>query len=273
MRGRTVVDQPTAFTGGARMPGSDELVPGAPAWVDLSTTDVEAASAFYEKLFGWEAEDVVDERFGGYRVFRLHGKRVGGIGMRMDDDVSAPHWTVFMLTFNAATTDELIAEAGGTVLFEPMVVPTRGVIGMAIDGTGAVVGYWQPGIVEGFDVFGESGSPVWFELAASDFDAATQFYAHAFDWSLTLGDEPRYAVFERRGRDYAGIADAAGSLGPDEAPAWRVAFGVDDVDDAVARAVEAGGTVADAPSDVASGRSAGLLDPTGAFFLVVSRGA
>ena len=255
------------------MPGSDELVPGAPAWVDLSTTDVEAASAFYEKLFGWEAEDVVDERFGGYRVFRLHGKRVGGIGMRMDDDVSAPHWTVFMLTFNAATTDELIAEAGGTVLFEPMVVPTRGVIGMAIDGTGAVVGYWQPGIVEGFDVFGEPGSPVWFELAASDFDAATQFYAHAFDWSLTLGDEPRYAVFERRGRDYAGIADAAGSLGPDEAPAWRVAFGVDDVDDAVARAVEAGGTVADAPSDVASGRSAGLLDPTGAFFLVVSRGA
>ena len=27
------------------MPGPDELVPGAPAWVDLSTTDVEAASA------------------------------------------------------------------------------------------------------------------------------------------------------------------------------------------------------------------------------------
>jgi len=253
------------------MPGPDDLVPGAPAWVDLSTTDVDAASAFYEALFGWDAEDVVDERFGGYRVFRLHGKRVGGIGMRADDDVSAPHWTVFLLTFNAATTDELIAEAGGTVLFEPMVVPTRGVIGMAVDGTGAVVGYWQPGIVEGFDVFGEPGSAVWFELAASDFDTATQFYAHAFDWSLSLGDdEPRYAVFERRGQQHAGIVDAAGSLGPDEGPAWRVAFGVDDVDETVARAVAAGGTVVDPPSDVAAGRSAGLADPTGAFFLVVS---
>jgi len=253
------------------MPGPDDLVPGAPAWVDLSTTDVDAASAFYEALFGWDAEDVVDERFGGYRVFRLHGKRVGGIGMRADDDVSAPHWTVFLLTFNAATTDELIAEAGGTVLFEPMVVPTRGVIGMAVDGTGAVVGYWQPGIVEGFDVFGEPGSAVWFELAASDFDAATQFYAHAFDWSLSLvDDEPRYAVFERRGQQHAGIVDAAGSLGPDEGPAWRVAFGVDDVDETVARAVAAGGTVVDPPSDVAAGRSAGLADPTGAFFLVVS---
>ena len=170
------------------MPGPDVLVPGAPAWVDLSTTDVDAASAFYEELFGWEADDVVDPRFGGYRVFRLDGRRVGGIGMNTVEDPGPPHWGVFLLTFNAATTSELIGEAGGTVLFEPMVVPTRGVIGMAVDATGAVVGYWQPGVVEGFDVFGEIGSASWFELNASDFDAAERFYAHAFDWSVVRGD-------------------------------------------------------------------------------------
>ena len=165
------------------------------------------------QLFGWEADDVVDARFGGYRVFRLDGRRVGGIGMNTAEDPGPPHWGVFLLTFNAATTSELIGEAGGTVLFEPMVVPTRGVIGMAIDATGAVVGYWQPAVVEGFDVFGEIGGAVWFELNASDFDAAERFYAHAFDWSIVRNDEePRRAVFERGGRNLAGIVDASRML-------------------------------------------------------------
>jgi uncharacterized protein len=253
------------------MPGPDELVPGAPAWVDLSTTDVDAASAFYEALFGWEADDVVDPRFGGYRVFRLDGRRVGGIGMNTAEDPGPPHWNVFLLTFNAATTSELIAEAGGTVLFEPMVVPTRGVIGMAIDATGAVVGYWQPAVVEGFDVFGEIGGAVWFELNASDFDAAERFYAHAFDWSVVRNDEePRRAVFVRGGRNLAGIVDASRMLGPDEAPSWSVAFGVADVDEAVERAVAAGATLVRPPWDVPTGRRAGLVDPTRAPFLVAS---
>ena len=253
------------------MPGPDELVPGAPAWVDLSTTDVEAASAFYETMFGWEAEDVVDTRFGGYRVFRLDGKRVGGVGMNTEEDPGPPHWNVFLLTFNAATTTELIGEAGGTVLFEPMVVPTRGVIGMAVDATGAVVGFWQPGVVEGFDVFGEIGSASWFELNASDFDAAERFYAHAFDWSVVRGDdEPRYAAFERDGRVLAGILDASRMLRADGAPSWNVAFGVADVEEAVDRAVAAGATLVQSPRDVPPGRRAGLLDPTGAFFFVAS---
>ena len=253
------------------MPGPDELVPGAPAWVDLSTTDVDAASAFYEALFGWEADDVVDPRFGGYRVFRLDGRRVGGIGMNTTEDPGPPHWGVFLLTFNAATTSELISEAGGTVLFEPMVVPTRGVIGMAIDATGGVVGYWQPAVVEGFDVFGEIGGAVWFELNASDFDAAERFYAHAFDWSITRNDEvPRRAVFERGGRNLAGIVDASRMLRADEAPSWSVAFGVADVDEAVERAVALGATLVRPAWDLPTGRRAGLVDPTGAPFLVAS---
>lgn len=253
------------------MPGSDDLVSGAPAWVDVTTTDLDRTVAFYESLFGWTAEHG-DERYGGYVTFRHEGQRVAGAAVRQESDPSPPHWTVYLLTYNAAATSERIAEAGGTVMFEPIDIPEMGVMGLAIDATGAVVGYWQPGGLPGFDAFGEIDTAVRFELAASDFDAATRFYAHVFDWSLALGDdEPRFAVFERGGREFAGIVDAAATLGPDESPAWRVAFGVDDVDDAVARAVEAGGTVVEPPSNVASGRSAGLLDPTGAYFLVVSR--
>ena len=72
-------------------------------------------------------------------------------------------------------------------------------------------------MVEGFDVFGEIGSPSWFELNASDFDAADRFYAHAFDWSIVRGDdEPRYAAFERGGRVLAGVLDASRMLRADE---------------------------------------------------------
>lgn len=253
------------------MPGPEELVPGAPAWVDLTTTDVDAASAFYASLLGWQVEDTIDERFGGYRLFTHEGSRVAGIGPGMDEDPGPPHWTVFLLTFNAATTGELVAEAGGTVLFEPMAIPELGVMGMAIDATGAVIGYWQPGGMEGFDAFGEPGTAAWFELAASDFDAAERFYAHAFDWSVTRGDdEPRTATFTRGDRSFAGIVDASVALGPDVPPSWRIAFGVADVDDTVDRAVAAGATVSMPPQDTASGRSAGLVDPTGAPFLVAT---
>lgn len=252
------------------MPGPAELVPGAPAWVDLATTDVGAASAFYTALFDWQIEDTVDE-YGGYRLFTAHGRRVAGIGPRTDEDPAPPHWTVFLLTFNAATTSELVAAAGGTVLFEPMAIPEMGVMGMAVDATGAEVGYWQPGGMEGFDAFGEPGTAVWFELAASDFDAAERFYAHAFDWSVTLTEtEPRTATFTRGDRSFAGIVDASATLGPDAVPSWRIAFGVTDVDEAVERAVAAGGSVSMPALDTPSGRSAGLVDPTGAGFLVAS---
>lgn len=255
------------------MPGPDELVAGAPAWVDLTTTDVAAASDFYVTLFGWEVADTVDE-YGGYRLFTLGGRRVAGVGPTMEEDPAPPHWTVYLLTFNAATTSELVGEVGGTVLFEPMAVPEMGVMGMAIDATGAVVGYWQPGEMEGFDAFGEPGTAVWFELAANDFEAAERFYAHAFDWNVVRGDEePRSAVYTHGERSFAGIIDATGILGSDASPSWSVVFGVADVDDAVERAVTAGGIVAMPPWDLPSGRRAGLLDPTGAFFLVASRAA
>ncbi|MGR0319562.1 VOC family protein [Agromyces sp. ZXT2-3] len=253
------------------MPGSDDLVAGAPAWVDLTTTDLDGAIDFYTHVFGWTAERSDDERYGGYTTFLLDGRRVAGAAGRSDDDPSPPHWTVYLLTWNAAATGERVAEAGGTVLFEPMDIPEMGVMGLAIDATGAVVGYWQPGGLPGFDVYDEPGSATRFELAASDFDAAERFYAHAFHWDIEHGEgEPRYAVYRHAGRTFARILDAAELLGGELPPAWHVGFAVDDVEAAVARAVAAGGTLVVPPWDVPEGRRAGLADPSGAYFVVAS---
>ena len=178
---------------------------------------------------------------------------------------------MFLLTFNAATTSELIGEAGGTVLFEPMVVPTRGVIGMAIDATGGVVGYWQPAVVEGFDVFGEIGGAVWFELNASDFDAAERFYAHAFDWSIVRNDEvPRRAVFERGGRTSRASSTRVGGCGPTRLRRGAWHSGSPMSTRPSSGPSPPGGTLVRAPWDLPTGRRAGLVDPTGAPFLVAS---
>lgn len=252
------------------MPGSDDLVSGAPAWVDVTTTDLDRTVAFYESLFGWTAEHG-DERYGGYVTFRHEGQRVAGAAVRQESDPSPPHWMVYLLTYNAAATSERIAEAGGTVMFEPIDIPEMGVMGLAIDATGAVVGYWQPGGLPGFDAFGEIDTAVRFELAASDFDAAERFYAHAFHWSIDHGEgEPRYGVYTHARHEYAAILDAKDLLGSDLPPSWSVAFGVEDVEQAVARAVAAGATVVVPPWDLPSGRRAGLTDPTGAYFVFAS---
>ncbi|MFE5672138.1 VOC family protein [Agromyces sp. NPDC056523] len=252
------------------MPGPDDLVAGAPAWVDVTTTDLERTVAFYQALFGWTAEHG-DDRYGGYVTFRRDGERVAGAAVRQDSDPAPPHWTVYLLTYNAAATSERVAEAGGTVLFEPIDIPEMGVMGLAIDATGAVVGYWQPGGLAGFDAFGAVDTPAWFELAASDFDAAERFYAHAFHWSVDHGEgEPRYGVYTHAHRNYAGILDAKDLLGADLPPSWSVAFGVEDLERAVERAIAAGATLVVPPWDLPAGRRAGLTDPTGAYFVLAS---
>jgi predicted enzyme related to lactoylglutathione lyase len=251
------------------MPGSEDLVAGSPAWVDVSTTDLDATVEFYSALFGWEAERGDEEQYGGYVTFRRDGMRVAGAAQRQESDPAPPHWTVYLLTYNAAATSRTIAEAGGTVLFEPMDIPDMGVMGLAIDATGAVVGFWQPGNMAGFESFGEDGTALWFELAASDFDAAERFYGHAFHWEIERGEgEPRYAVYRHGGRSHAGILDAKELLGDELPPTWNVGFGVADVEDAVDRAVAAGATLVVPPQDLGTGRRAGLTDPTGAYFVL-----
>ena len=60
------------------MPTRDTAPIGAPIWVDLTTTDTDRCRAFYGELFGWVAEDPVQE-FGGYINFNKDGVRVAGV--------------------------------------------------------------------------------------------------------------------------------------------------------------------------------------------------
>ena len=83
-------------------------VPGAPVWLDLGTTDVEAAASFYGALFGWEFRSAGPEA-GGYGMFTLAGKTVAAVGPLTEQGAS-PAWTTYFHTFDADATAKAVEQ-------------------------------------------------------------------------------------------------------------------------------------------------------------------
>lgn len=110
------------------------------------------------------------------------------------------------------------------------------------------------------------GLPCWYELGATDADAAQGFYAAALGWTWRDAGMP--------GMDYrlalAGETMVAGMMpvmGPEQPVAWTVYFAVEDCDATVTQAQGMGAHVVVPPTDIPeTGRFAILIDPQGAAF-------
>jgi uncharacterized protein len=115
----------------------------------------------------------------------------------------------------------------------------------------------------------QPGTISWTDLATTDADAAKEFYAGLLGWEyddMPAGEGVTYSMAKVRGRAAAALSPQQ----PDEAaqgipPHWNVYVTVADVDEAAAKAGEAGGTVLAGPFDVLDvGRMAVIADPAGA---------
>jgi predicted enzyme related to lactoylglutathione lyase len=251
------------------MPRREDAPIGAPCWVDLFTADPGRAQAFYADLFGWTCEEAGPE-YGGYFNFSKDGVQVAG-GMRNDDDAAPDRWSVYLATENAAATVDAAAAQGSAVIVPAMPVMELGSMAVVTDPGGDAIGMWQPGLHKGFGVFGESGTPAWFELHTRAYDAAVQFYRDVFkEDARPMSDAPefRYTTLNDGEEQLAGIMDA--STFPPEAPSgWSIYFGTDDTDKSLARIVDLGGKVVLPAEDTPYGRLAQASDPTGALFKLV----
>ena len=122
------------------------------------------------------------------------------------------------------------------------------------------------------------GTPIWYELAAADPDAAKRFYEAVAPWTVEArpAGEMDYRMITVTGADnVGGVARFDPAQAPTAAmrPGWRVYFGVDDVDATVAAITERGGEVHLGPFDLDGvGRMAFVADPQGNTFYVM-RGA
>jgi predicted enzyme related to lactoylglutathione lyase len=115
------------------------------------------------------------------------------------------------------------------------------------------------------------GEFCWIELATSDAIAARTFYTNLFGWQVNendMGASGIYYIFLKNGRDVAAMykmmADQEAHGVP---PNWMSYVGVDNADEAVARAQGLGAQLLMGPFDVSDhGRMAVLKDPQGATF-------
>lgn len=250
---------------------------GRPVWMDLTTSDLGKASAFYGDLFGWSLFDVGAD-FGHYNIVSKNGHDLAGMMPKSDEMAGMPDaWTVYFGVEDVAATAAAVKAAGGQVMFDSMQIGDQGTMAVIVDPTGAVVGLWQPGQRKGFELENEHGTSAWYELLTRDFDAASAFYRTVLGVEVIdhdFGEDgPAYRTITIDGQDRAGIMDAAAGILPEGVPSnWLLYFGVDDTDAAVTRAQELGGSILAPAADTPNGRFALLGDPTGAAFAVISVG-
>jgi uncharacterized protein len=245
------------------------FVAGAPAWVDLSSTDAAAARDYYAKLFGWKVELAPSPDAGGYALATLGGKNVAGIGPTQDPKGPSA-WMVYIGTKDADATAKKIEAAGGKVVAPPFDVMDQGRMAVFQDPTGAFISLWQPKIMQGWDVMQKPNAFSWAELNARGIDKAHAFYEKVFGWTIKqspMGEgQGSYTEFQQQGSSIAGGMEMMPMV-PAEVPSyWQVYFGVADVDSAFKKAVDLGARELVAPSDFPGGRFAILTDPQGAVF-------
>lgn len=276
-------DSTTAGAPGPERPEESATAPrpvGAPAWMDLTTHDLEGAQRFYGDLFGWEVVEAGPD-LGGYRHATVDGTVVAGIvpaigpdGAPADPAAMPARWSVYLAVedVDAAVADAV--EAGGTVVVPAMDIPGMGRMAFLLDAAGADVGLWEAGAFAGFGMPGTPGTPVWFECLSRDALVAEQFYRDALGWDITVmpgsGDGGFwYATHGAGEAASAGLCDASSFLPTGSAGYWRMYIAVESVDAAVERVRELGGAVLDGPMDSPFGRLATVADPEGASFQVI----
>jgi uncharacterized protein len=240
---------------------------GVFCWIDLGTTDVAGATAFYGGLFGWEFEDQPAGDGDAYTLCRLQGRDVAGIHRHDPDEGIGWASSVAVDDLEAATARA--RELGAAVLAEPFDVPDAGRTAVLRDPSGAVVSLWQPQGHAGAGLVNEVGTWTWNELATPDLAAAKAFYAELLGW----GAQDIPGQFPRTSFSLGDLLVGGGHAPtPQEGPAarWTISFRVADADQSAERLQQLGGTVLLPPMDVPVGRFAIVADPAGASFSVAA---
>lgn len=245
---------------------------GMPGWVDLGTSDLEAATKFYTALFGWTAHVSPEPETGGYTIFNKDGRPVAGAGPLFAPEQPVA-WSTYVITGDADETADRVKQAGGTVLMQPFDIMRFGRMAVFLDHAGAAFSVWQGGEMPGADVIGEPDTFGWAELMSRDPEGAKKFYGSVFGWtgdSGARGAEFPYTVFRSHGRPAAGMMAMEGDMWPADLPNhWMNYFIVEDTDAKAKLAAELGGVVSVPPTDIPPGRFAVLNDPQGGHFSII----
>jgi predicted enzyme related to lactoylglutathione lyase len=244
-----------------------QYTPGTFCWSDLTTTDQDAAKAFYGDLFGWDAEDMPAGEGVVYSMMRLDGNDVAAIAPQQPQQREAgapPAWNSYVTVADADAAAARAQEAGGTLHSPVFDVFDAGRMGVIQDPQGAFLFVWQPREHIGARLVNAPGALVWNELASPEPAASADFYRALFGWTIEQfeGSPQLYLAIRNGDADNGGIRETM----PQEPPHWLVYFGTDDLDAALEQVEQLGGTRVAGPIDIQIARIGVVQDPQGATF-------
>lgn len=113
-------------------------------WNELSTSDPDAAIAFYKKHFGWGQEGEMDMGdIGAYRFIQRGDVGLGAV-MPMMPGMPAPMWSYYIGVDDIDRAHAAVTANGGTIITEPMEIPGGEYAMNAVDPQGAAFGLVGP---------------------------------------------------------------------------------------------------------------------------------
>jgi uncharacterized protein len=250
-----------------------KYTPGTFSWTDLTTTDQEAAKAFYGELFGWETIDTPVGEDVYYSMARIDGKDVAAISPQPQQrrEAGAPAtWNSYITVESADRALERAAQLEATVHAPAFDVMDVGRMGVVQDPQGAFFLVWEPKSHIGASLVNAPGALSWNELATPDMDASAKFYGELFGWKIMPMEGmgmPYMTIQNQDGHGNGGMRPATPSGTP---PYWLVYFGTDDIGASSTKAIELGGNELVAPTDIGVGTVAVSQDRQGAVFALYS---
>jgi len=112
--------------------------------VELATTDLPKAKAFYAKLFDWKLKDLPLSTPGGTYTIIEVGKGTGG-GMMKQMIPGAPSaWMPYVLVTDIDAATKKAKKLRAKVMKDVTEVEGMGWLSIIVDPTGAVLGLWEP---------------------------------------------------------------------------------------------------------------------------------
>jgi predicted enzyme related to lactoylglutathione lyase len=222
-------------------------------WYELTTTDMEAAKAFYAEVVGWGTRDASMPGL-PYTVFTAGEASVGGM-MDLPKDArdmgERPSWIGYVGVNDVDATADRIKQLGGAVHVQP---PAQ----------------QQPPAQEQPIDFRTPGRVGWHELFAADWEKAWPFYSELFGWQkaeVETDATGTYQLFSAAGQTIGGMTTKPPMM---RVPFWLYYFNVGDIDAAVKRVKAGGGQVLSRPTRAPKGNViVQCTDPQGALFALV----
>lgn len=244
---------------------------GCFVWYELTTTDMEAAKAFYATVVGWGTRDASMPGM-PYTVFTAGEAPVCGM-MELPKDArqmgERPMWIGYVCVDDVDATADRIKHLGGVVHVPPQDVLDVSRFSVVSDPQMATIALfkWRGAAKEQPADPPQQGRVGWHELLAADAEKAWAFYSELFGWQkaqTNISSVGAYQQFSAGGQTIGGMMTRPATV---PVSSWLYYFNAGDIDAAVKRVKAGNGQLLSGPAEVAAGNwIAQCLDPQGAMF-------